>query len=147
MNNLIKKIILFKKLDERYVYLRKDDKGYYIEWAFKEGVPHDNRCLSWYTQGDPIPDNPVPKRYYTNYKPKEVDKIYRLNQYTCGRENNKGKYRCIPGHPKEKCPAICSDWTYERPIKCACWDLVEVDFDFLRFSFTANELEKFIENI
>ena len=30
------------------VVLKKDDKGYYIEYAFKEGAPHDNRCLSWY---------------------------------------------------------------------------------------------------
>ena len=32
----------------KYVYLRKDENGYYVEYAFLTGAPHDNRCLSWY---------------------------------------------------------------------------------------------------
>ena len=33
---------------DKYVYLRKDENGYYVEYAFLTGAPHDNRCLSWY---------------------------------------------------------------------------------------------------
>lgn len=33
---------------DKYVYLRKDKNGYYVEYAFIAGAPHDNRCLSWY---------------------------------------------------------------------------------------------------
>lgn len=32
----------------KYVYLKKDENGYYVEYAFLTGAPHDNRCLSWY---------------------------------------------------------------------------------------------------
>lgn len=39
--------MLSNTLDE-YVYLRKDKNGYYVEYAFITGAPHDNRCLSWY---------------------------------------------------------------------------------------------------
>lgn len=39
---------LTKQLN-RYVILKKDDEGYYIEYAFIEGAPHDNRCLDWYS--------------------------------------------------------------------------------------------------
>jgi len=31
---------------DRFVYLREDENGRYIEYAFIEGAPHDNRCLS-----------------------------------------------------------------------------------------------------
>ena len=52
--DLIKKDLQNKKdmfgrpMIDTIVILKKDDKGYYIEYAFKEGAPHDNRCLSWY---------------------------------------------------------------------------------------------------
>ena len=43
-----KKDIWGRPMIDAIVVLKKDDKGYYIEYAFKEGAPHDNRCLSWY---------------------------------------------------------------------------------------------------
>lgn len=54
--DLLKIVAEVNDLLDKLVYLRKDEKGYYIEYAFQEGVPHDNRCLSWYTKG------------YTEYK-------------------------------------------------------------------------------
>ena len=38
---------------EKFVILKEDDEGRYIEYAFKEGAPHDNRCLSWYDKLQP----------------------------------------------------------------------------------------------
>ena len=38
---------------EIFVYLREDENGRYIEYAFIEGAPHDNRCLSWYDKLQP----------------------------------------------------------------------------------------------
>ena len=46
--DIIKIDLSKKELLEKYVILKKDKKGYYIEYAFTEGAPHDNRCLSWY---------------------------------------------------------------------------------------------------
>ena len=57
--DLIKKDLQNKKdmfgrpMIDTIVILKKDDKGYYIEYAFKEGAPHDNRCLSWYDSYQP----------------------------------------------------------------------------------------------
>ena len=57
--DLIKKDLQNKKdmfgrpMIDTIVVLKKDDKGYYIEYAFKEGAPHDNRCLSWYDSYQP----------------------------------------------------------------------------------------------
>ena len=57
--DLIKKDLQNKKdmfgrpMIDSIVVLKKDDKGYYIEYAFKEGAPHDNRCLSWYDSYQP----------------------------------------------------------------------------------------------
>lgn len=101
---------------DRYVYLREDDKGRYIEYAFKDGAPHDNRCLSWY-------DNPHPK--YLEKHPNtviplsKVNELYWLGSYTCSG-------RCKPGHPSEDCDyykCIKNEWNYDEPIKCACWGL------------------------
>lgn len=39
---------LTRQLKE-YVILKKDDEGYYIEYAFIDGAPHDNRCIDWYS--------------------------------------------------------------------------------------------------
>lgn len=82
-----------------YVYLREDDKGKYIEYAFIEGVPHDNRCLSWY-------DSYQEKAYIRNgwvdnlseeekrkhldnikkQRDEHVGQIFKLSSFTCGFE-------------------------------------------------------------
>lgn len=82
-----------------YVYLREDDKGKYIEYAFIEGAPHDNRCLSWY-------DSYQEKAYIRNgwvdnlseeekrkhldiikkKRDERVGQIFELSSFTCGCE-------------------------------------------------------------
>lgn len=113
----IKVDAILNNLLGKYVYLREDDKGRYIEYAFKDGAPHDNRCLSWHDKPHPKylekhPDTVIPLH--------KVNELYWLNASTCN-----GK--CSPGHPKDCGYYKCAerDWSYEEPIRCACWALSE----------------------
>ena len=116
----LKELNLFEvsRIDpEKYVYLRKNDKGrYYIEYAFlyKE-VPH-KYCLSWYTQGHPNPD----EYSEDTWERKPTDVIYKLSEFTCSDH-------CKVGTPKENCMYEGMNWTEEYPINCACWDLKKCD--------------------
>lgn len=146
---------------EKYVILKKDEKGFYIEYAFKEGAPHDNRCLDWYNSyqeeayirnGWVNGLNEEDKRARLNSIKKEresrVGKVYRLYSFTCGGEENKDeqiarrkesfeKYHegspeqfvpednfCKVGCPMKACDWFkYGQWSYELPLKCACWHL------------------------
>ena len=120
---------LYRELD-KYVYLREDENGRYIEYAFIDGAPHDNRCLSWYDK--PHPKTLMGKPY--NYTKEMVEKhtarlskvgeLYELNEFSCGNENNEGDEKCCAGCPKKDCSYV-GHWNYDEPIKCACWCLVE----------------------
>lgn len=162
----IKKIKFAAELNgelDKYVYLREDAKGKYIEYAFIEGAPHDNRCLSWYDsyqeeayirngwgKGFSEEDR---KSYLAHIKKKRderVGKLFELSSFTCGYEENqerrleedkkkweeyhKGEpfvpsdHICKVGCPAMKCRGLhCKHWTYDEPVKCACWYLCEVD--------------------
>ena len=165
--DLIKKDLQTKKdmfgrpMIDTIVVLKKDDKGYYIEYAFKEGAPHDNRCLSWYDSYQPeayrrngwfngLSDDDTQKKLdqIRQAREEKVGKVFRLSSFTCGYEENPEesnrhnkesweKYHpneeyipenhvCRPGCPSKNCllNGICSKyWTYENPVKCACWFL------------------------
>lgn len=120
----LKTAAIFENRLEDYVYLREDSQGRYIEYAFKEGAPHDNRCLSWY-------DKPQPNAYKRNNTynlcRRQVDEIYRLREYACDNQNEVGDNRCCAGHPKKECllEGHARHWTYDEPTKCACWVLQE----------------------
>ena len=162
---------------DKYVYLRKDDKGFYIEYAFKEGAPHDNRCLSWY---DSYQENAYIRNGWFNKCTDEereislaaikakrearVGELFRLSSFTCGHEEypklslEDSEQHWNEFHPNEPfvpenhickvgCPAPncrncqCKGWTYEEPVKCACWYLKEPDVpDYLNIP-----IEKAIE--
>ena len=126
------------------VVLKKDDKGYYIEYAFKEGAPHDNRCLSWY-------DSYQPEAYRQNgwfkyhseeqtkklldmiHKEREdkIGKVFRLSSLTCGYEEDEKNqliksekswnefHKDEPFIPEEHvckvgCPAKACPWIKDR---------------------------------
>lgn len=144
---------------DKYVYLREDEKGKYIEYAFIEGAPHDNRCLSWYDSYQEkayirngwIKDvNSKEDQEYLNYMKKSVDEkvdnIFELGSFTCGFEENPEltlkefeniwkeyhpdevfipeNHICKVGCPAKYCRTThCVNWTYEEPVKCACWVL------------------------
>ena len=160
---------------KKYVILKKDDKGYYIEYAFVDGAPHDNRCLDWYSSyqegayirnhwcrtsdGEELPEerkmailDAVKARI-----DKKVGQIYTLHSFTCGyEEDEKGcleerkkawdeynldedgnpkpfipeDHICKVGKPAKHChcdTGWCPNWTYEEPVKCACWHLEEIN--------------------
>ena len=105
--DLIKKDLQNKKdmfgrpMIDTIVVLKKDDKGYYIEYAFKEGAPHDNRCLSWYDSYQPeayhrngwfrtndgvdLPEDETQKRLdqIRQACEEKVGKVFRLSSFTC----------------------------------------------------------------
>ena len=99
-----KKDMFGRPMIDTVVILKKDDKGYYIEYAFKEGAPHDNRCLSWYDSYQPeayrrngwfktqdgvdLPDEETQQRLDNIRKEREakIGKVFRLTSFTCGYE-------------------------------------------------------------
>lgn len=150
--------------EDKYVWLRNDDKGNYIEYAFKEGAPHDNRCLSWYDSFQPgaiirnskaFGDKDEEVQRALEWKKSKIDSkvggLFELHSFTCGHEehlessleeNEESWTKYHPGEPfiredhicRVGCPApkcvsnkTCSHWTYEEPVKCACWTLSEVE--------------------
>ena len=188
---LIKKDLQNKKdiwghpMIDAIVVLKKDDKGYYIEYAFKEGAPHDNRCLSWYDSYqeeayirngwvDGLSDEEARKRLDNIRKEREkrIGMVFRLASFSCGHEENPEesnarneeswrKYHpeaeyipedhvCRPGCPSKYCllHGNCSKyWTYESPVKCACWVLrdgqtMEDYISNYQISMPATELAK-----
>jgi len=87
---------------DKYVYLREDADGKYIEYAFIEGAPHDNRCLSWYDSYQEeayirnkwvkgLSDTETKKRLAAIKKNRDdrVGGLFRLSSFTCGYEENK----------------------------------------------------------
>lgn len=143
---------------DNYVYLRKDEQGFYIEYAFKEGAPHDNRCLSWYDSYqekayirnewfEGLTEEETQKRLSIIKSGREakIGQLFELYSFTCGYEENQeealdnskenwNKYHeepfipedhiCKVGKPAPLCRKCqCKYWTYEEPVKCACWVL------------------------
>lgn len=162
--NILRLYARLSHQEDKYVWLRQDEKGTYIEYAFKEGVPHDNRCLSWYfsLQPNALKRNGKAFGHETEEIEKEiewrkkriedrVDNLFTLSSFTCGHEeypestlsdieNEWKKYHeeepfikedhiCRVGCPARACikNMTCAHWTYEEPVKCACWNLSEVN--------------------
>lgn len=86
------------ELDE-YVYLREDKDGKYIEYAFQDGAPHDNRCLSWYDSYQEnayirngwvagLSDEDKRARLDAIKKKRDsrVGQLFKLSSFTCGYE-------------------------------------------------------------
>ena len=127
----IEKFAKSKGLEENFVWLKEDAEGRYIEYAFKEGVPHDNRCLSWYDK--PHPNAWKRNGYKNGRKIHNVNELYELSSYDCGESHKLGNEHCSPGHPRKLCESLqCQDWTYEEPVKCACWVLHDIDLSQYR---------------
>lgn len=89
----------------KYVYLREDGAGLYIEPVFINNYINKPRCLSKYTNEC------------------KVDNIYQLSSFTCSHDSG-----CDIGKPLEKCKGMnyFDNWTIENPVKCACWLLCEL---------------------
>ena len=123
---------------DKYVYLREDEKGRYIEYAFIDGAPENNRCLSWY---DKLQPNALERNGYNieEWEVKPVDELYELMMFSCGRENTPGEGCCKPGHPKRNC-AHADNWTFDEPCKCACWVLAEIYPDKKIVSLSVNQV-------
>lgn len=136
------------KLD-RFVVLKEDENGRYIEYAFQEGAPHDNRCLSWYDKLQPKAlernghDLEVWKQNYI----KKTDTIYELSLFSCGHQELPvdDEEHCSAGHPRKKCmDCQCKHWTYDEPVKCACWFLRKLK-DINEYSLTPDEAVVFAD--
>lgn len=95
------KDVFGRPMIDTIVILKKDDKGYYIEYAFKEGAPHDNRCLSWYDSYQEeayiqngwvkdLSEEDARKRLDVLRKRIEdkVGKVFHLDSFSCGYEED-----------------------------------------------------------
>lgn len=185
IQELIKEDLKSRGKLENYIILKKDDKGYYIEYAFKEGAPHDNRCIDWYHSyqeeayirngwvKDRSPED-AKARLDALKKDREsnIGYLFSLSSMTCGGEEDQNeqvrrakeshdKYHpneefipedhiCKVGCPAKKCcSSWASRWSYENPVKCACWylDVKTTMEDFInnyRMSIKATELLDYI---
>jgi len=124
----------------KYVWLREDENGKrYIEYAFIEGKPHDNTCLSWYNSLQP---EALKRNHHdpATWKISKVNEIYYLNMFSCGHQDADGEHHCSPGHYCETCRKGFEErghqtyWSYDEPVKCACWYLQKVNYDDIRNS-------------
>ena len=102
---------------EIFVYLREDENGRYIEYAFIEGAPHDNRCLSWY---DKLQPNALRRNGHdiSKWPLHKVDEIYQLNMMSCANHDKTDDEHCSPGHHCKNCDWMKDSWTYDEPVKC-----------------------------
>jgi hypothetical protein len=186
---LIKKDLQNKKdpMIDTLVVLKKDDRGYYIEYAFKDGAPHDNRCLSWYDsyQEEAYINNgwvsglteEAARKRLDNIRlarEKRIGMVFRLSSFSCGHEEDPEgsnarqkeyweKYHpgeeyvpedhvCRPGCPAKACQWVKNrihPWSYESPVKCACWVLkdgqtMEDYINNYQISMSASELAELL---
>ena len=186
---LIKKDLEKKGKLTKYVILKKDDKGYYIEYAFIDGAPHDNRCLSWYDSyqekayrrngwfktpdGADLSEEETSIRlaHLRRQRDNKVGLIFELHSFTCGYEENEEEmlkdskkawdefhpdeefipedHICKVGCPAKACGWCRKTWTYEEPVKCACWFLenkttMEEFINNYKISMPAVELAKIL---
>lgn len=144
--DLIKKILAIKGELDNYVILCEDEQGRYIKYAFIDGEPHDNRCLSWYDKHHP---KALKRNGYSidEWKLHEIGRVYKLQALSCGCEDKEGDEHCSPGHPSKKCLSCqARKWTYEEPVQCACWYLKNVDFEKIKFQLNVEEIKELIEN-
>ena len=134
---------------EDYVVLKEDEQGRYIEYAFKEGAPHDNRCLSWYDKLQPeaLKRNGHDVDEWAK-RLKKVGEVYRLHHMSCGHEYVEGEGHCSAGHPNTRCITEgCSRyWTYDEPVKCACWLLGDV-CDIDKKTVPLGAVDKYISTV
>lgn len=145
--DLLKRVAHVTKTEDQYVVLREDENGRYTEYAFKDGWPESNRCLSWYNKIQP---NALRRNGYTveeweakHAESLKVNEVYKLSMFTCGEEDNTEMphCQCRPGRPSEFCRKNnrLNHWTIDEPCKCACWHLKPIHEDD-KISLTLGEL-------
>ena len=134
---------------DNYVLLKEDEHGRYIEYAFQEGAPHDNRCLSWY---DKLQPNALERNDHDieewSKRLKKVGEVYELHHMCCGNDEVEGDKHCSAGHPCKTCVegGMARNWTYDEPVKCACWLLSEIH-DIDNMAIPMKYIDKYIEVI
>lgn len=137
------------RLDE-FVILKEDENGRYVEYAFKEGAPHDNRCLSWYDKLQPnaLKRNDHDVEWWSKNRLRKVGEVYELHHMCCGEDglDVESPEHCSAGHPRKICieHGVASDWTYDEPVKCACW-LLETPHNPDSLMIPLDCVEKYVE--
>lgn len=167
-----KKDIFGRPMIDTIVVLKKDDKGYYIEYAFKDGAPHDNRCLSWYDSYQPeayrkngwfkdLSEEDTKKRLdmIQEEREKKIGKVFRLAAFSCGFEEDeknqleRSKESWEEFHPDEPfipedhickvgCPAKACQWVRDRVLPWSQENPVKCACWFLNDGKTMDEYIK-----
>lgn len=131
---------------DKYVILKEDEQGRYIEYAFVEGAPHDNRCLSWYVK--PHPNYFAKRPEKVQGRLADVGEVYELKEFACGCQDKEGDERCTAGHPQTGCDfmrAMKDGWSYDEPRKCACWNLKSVKMEQIKNSIVMQTFQKTLD--
>ena len=134
-------LLKIKNKLHQYVILKEDEQGRYCDYAFTEGAPENNRCLSWYNKLQPIALERNGHKV-EDWHISQTGVIYYLNAFNCGRQNEEGDERCIPGAPCKYCKeeGCAKKWTFDEPVKCACWYLEKVELAKMNLGFTIEEV-------
>ena len=147
---IVKRVLASRNLLKEYVILHENKYGRrFVMYAFTDGAPDNNDCLSWYFQPHPKLFKTFP---YSNgwLKPWEHEKIeighiYKLQYFTCG-HHKEGDGSCMPGKIRKECGVtITSGWTYDEPKKCACYNLEYCEDDEFDFCLSKKEIETCME--
>ena len=145
---LIKDVLTIKNELDKYVILREDENGKrYIEYAFQEGAPINNDCLSWYDKFQPkaLKRNKHDFDKWKNTILKKPNHIYYLSKFNCGNDtlNYDNVYHCDVGSPSKEClMKIAKKWSYDEPIKCACWVLSNVNLLEQKYELNLEQIKK-----
>jgi hypothetical protein len=139
---LFVEILKHKNRIHKYVILKEDERGRYCEYAFAPGAPEDNRCLSWYNKLQPVA---LERNGHdvSEWKISPVGEVYFLNAFNCGQQDETLEdFRCRPGHPSVKCMkgGCAMKWTYDEPVKCACWYLEKVNLMGMKLDLSMEDV-------
>ncbi len=95
---LLKEMVQNSNQAESYAWLKKDSKGYFLEWVLKDGVPKGNRIINL-------------NRYKKSTLDKYIGDIFKVDMINCSQKD------CWPGHPTPGCEA--------QTDTCCCWSLTK----------------------
>lgn len=95
---LLKEMVQNSNQAESYAWLKKDSKGYFLEWVLKDGVPKGNRIINL-------------NRYKKSTLDEYIGNIFKVDMINCSQKD------CWPGHPTPGCEA--------QTDSCCCWSLTK----------------------
>ena len=138
-NNIAQPFTYNNEVPKECIGIPRDNEELFLALAALRDDTHENQ---WFISNVDI----FTECYNNEWKLYEVGEIYYLNAFSCGCENKEGDEHCSPGHPNKNClNCIAIKWTYEEPIKCACWSLGKVNFNEIKYQLTLEQIKELLK--